>query len=83
MRWAALLQRVFEIDALRCPACGSTLRLVAAIESPAIAQRILECLGLPARAPPPAPAANGPGHPGPSQGIQDDYDRSPAYDDAW
>jgi len=52
MRWAALLQRVFEIDALRCPRCGSTMRLVAAIEDPETARRILECLELPARAPP-------------------------------
>ena len=56
MRWARLLQRVFEIDALRCPHCGSTLRLVAAIEDPAVARKILECLALPARAPPPEPA---------------------------
>ena len=52
MRWAALLQRVFEVDALRCPRCGSTMRLIAAIEDPAVAERILECLKLPARAPP-------------------------------
>ena len=58
LRWAALLQRVFEIDALRCPRCGSTLRLIAAIEDPAIAWRILECIGLPARAPPTSSAAS-------------------------
>jgi len=52
MRWATLLQRVFEIDALRCPRCGSTMRLIAAIEDPDVARRILECLKLPARAPP-------------------------------
>jgi hypothetical protein len=51
-RWAELLQRVFEIDALRCPRCGSTLRLIAAIEDPAVAGKILECLKLPARSPP-------------------------------
>lgn len=52
MRWAALLQRVFEIDALRCPRCGSTMRLLAAIEDPDVARHILESLELPARAPP-------------------------------
>ena len=52
MRWASLLQRVFEVDAVWCPRCGSTMRLVAAIEDPTVAQRILECLKLPARAPP-------------------------------
>jgi hypothetical protein len=57
LRWAALLQRVFGIDALRCPRCGATLRLIAAIEDPAIARRILECIGLLARAPPITSAA--------------------------
>jgi hypothetical protein len=68
IRWAALLQRVFEVagqlgwpspceskihrDALRCPRCGSTMRLLAAIENPDVARRILQCLELPARAPP-------------------------------
>ncbi len=55
--WAALLQRVFGFDALRCPRCGAALRLIAAIEDPLLARRILECLDLPARAPPIAPAA--------------------------
>ncbi len=56
--WAELLQRVFELDALRCPNCGARMRLVAAIEDPEVARRILACLDLPARAPPlgPAPA---------------------------
>ena len=56
-RWAELLKRVFEIDALRCPRCDSTLRLIAAIEDPAVARRILECLKLPARSPPVKPAS--------------------------
>jgi len=58
MRWAALLQRVFELDALRCPRCGRTMRLIAAIEDSDAARRILLCLNLPPRAPPlrPAPA---------------------------
>jgi hypothetical protein len=47
-----MLQRVFEVDALRCPRCTSTMRLIAAIDDPAVAERILECLKLPARAPP-------------------------------
>ena len=52
LRWASLLQRVFEIEALRCPRCGSTMRLIGAIEDPVVARKILACLGLPARAPP-------------------------------
>lgn len=50
--WAELLQRVFELDALRCPRCGAPMRWVSAIEDPEVARKILECLDLPARAPP-------------------------------
>ena len=61
LAWAELLQRVFEVDALRCPRCGARMRLVAAIEEPEVTRKILECLDLPARAPPlsPAPDASG------------------------
>ncbi len=54
--WADLLKRVFEVDALRCPACGERMRLTATITEPSVARRILECLGLSSRAPPLAPA---------------------------
>ena len=54
--WADLLQRVFEVDALRCPACGGRMRLIAAVTDPSVARRILESLALPPRAPPLAPA---------------------------
>jgi len=75
-----LLQRIFEIDALRCPHCGSTMRLIAAIEDPMVARRILECLKLPARSPPLAPAeAN-------ALNLRPDdndwfFDQSPAHDE--
>jgi hypothetical protein len=80
MRWAALLQRVFEVDALRCPRCGSTMRLIAAIEDPDVARRILECLELPARAPPLGEVA-GP-HDEPAR-LEDDwyFDQSAGDDD--
>jgi hypothetical protein len=81
MRWARLLQRVFEIDALRCPHCGSTLRLVAAIEDPAVARKILECLALPARAPPLEPAVAT--TPDLGQSEHDWlFDQSPVHDEA-
>ncbi len=54
--WADLLKRVFEVDALRCPACGGRMRLIAAITDPSVARRILERLSLSSRAPPLAPA---------------------------
>ncbi len=78
MRWAALLQRVFEVDALQCPRCGSTMRLIAAIEDPRVARKILECLKLPARAPPLVSAvAVSPGH----EPEDDDwfFDQSPTH----
>ncbi len=36
------------------------MRLVAAIEEPAVTRKILECLDLPARAPPHSPAPDAP-----------------------
>jgi len=50
--WAELLQRVFEVDALRCPRCGGRMRVLAAITEADAARRILACLNLPTRAPP-------------------------------
>ena len=81
MRWAALLQRVFEVDALRCPRCGSTMRLIAAIEDPAVARRILRCLKLAARAPPLGRATAEPGNP---ERSEDDwfFDQSPTHEEA-
>ena len=52
MAWADLLQRVFEVDALRCPACGGRMRILSAITDPDVARRILEWLDMPSRAPP-------------------------------
>ena len=56
MGWARLLKRVFDIDLEHCPQCGGTLKIIAVIEEPAVIVRILTHLGLPARAPPRAPA---------------------------
>ncbi len=52
MSWARLLKRVFEIDIERCPHCGGTLRIVAAILESGAITRILDHLDLPSRAPP-------------------------------
>ncbi len=78
MRWAALRQRVFAADALCCPRCASTMRLIAVIEDRVVALKILECLKLPARAPPLLPAVAGsPGH----EPEDDDwfFDQSPTH----
>jgi hypothetical protein len=50
--WAKLLKRVFNLDLEHRPNCGGELRVIAAIlERPAI-EKILNHLGLQARAPP-------------------------------
>jgi len=54
--WARLLKRVFDLDLEHCPQCGGDLKIIAAIEEPALIAKILTHLGLPARAPPRAPA---------------------------
>jgi len=53
--WADLLQRVFEVDALRCPNCGARMRVLSAITDPDVARRILDCLQIPSSAPPVVP----------------------------
>jgi hypothetical protein len=54
--WSYLMSRVFEIDVLACPACAGPMKIIAAITQPDIARRVLDCLGLPSRAPPLCPA---------------------------
>jgi len=54
--WPELMRRVFAVDVLECPDCGATLRILAAIHPPQATRAILECLGLPTRPPPIAPA---------------------------
>ena len=79
-----MLQRVFAVDAPACPRCGATLRLLAAIEDPAVARAILECLELPARAPPPAPAQSAEptvSTPGPAEHPPVEFDQRTPYED--
>ena len=55
------MKRVFATDVLECDRCGSRMHVLAAIHPPEAIRKILECLGLPSRAPPIADAA--PEHP--------------------
>lgn len=58
--WPELMKRVFEIDILECPHCRARpMRILAAIHPPVTTLAILECLNLPSRAPPIAPARPG------------------------
>ena len=56
LAWAVLLARVWAIDVTECPACGGRMKIVAAVSDPCSIRRYLEGVGLPARAPPIAPA---------------------------
>ena len=48
--------RSFALDVLECQRCRSRMRILAAIEDPVVARKILDSLGLPSRPPPMAPA---------------------------
>ena len=50
--------RSFSLDVLQCERCGGQLKILAAIHSPDLTGKILECLSLPSRAPPLAPAVS-------------------------
>src|SRR5437867_549316 len=57
--WAELLQRVFSVDVLECPKCSGRMRILAAMNPPEGIWKILDCLGIPSRAPPIAAASRG------------------------
>lgn len=46
LRLVQLLKRAFDFDIAQCPHCGAQLKLIAAIEEPAVVQCILTRLGL-------------------------------------
>ena len=50
------MQRVFEIDVLRCDQCGGRRRLIALITDPLVVRRNLRHLELPSEPPPIASA---------------------------
>ncbi len=35
-RGARLIEKVYEVDRVECPACGATLRIIALIDDPAL-----------------------------------------------
>lgn len=70
MSWAQRLKRVFRIDIERCERCGGKVRIIASIEDPAVAGRILAHLEQRASAPAGLIPAQGPRAP-PGQGALD------------
>ena len=56
MTWAALIKAVYEVDPLKCPKCGGTMKIVAFIEEDDVIRKILKHCNLwkePAPRPPP------------------------------
>ena len=50
--WADLLKRVFTVDAMECDRCCGRMRILRAVNPPEAIRKILDCLGMPIRAPP-------------------------------
>ena len=50
--WARLLARVYEVDPLVCPECGSPMKVIAIIQDPEEIKHILRHLVKVGRAPP-------------------------------
>jgi hypothetical protein len=44
--WRELIKKVWEVDALTCPRCGSEMKIISLIQTPDAIRRILEHLGL-------------------------------------
>jgi hypothetical protein len=73
MTWAALIKLVYEVDPLKCPRCGGTMKIVGFIEGAAVIENILRHCNLwkePAPRPPPAKI---PGPPETESGPSLDY----------
>jgi hypothetical protein len=45
-RWAAVIKRVYELDPLECPGCGSEIMIIAFIRDPVVAHKILDHLDM-------------------------------------
>jgi hypothetical protein len=55
--WAQLLKKIYQVDPLRCPHCGSEMHIIAWIEQSEVIRKILRPLDLwerPQRSPPPS-----------------------------
>ena len=55
LRWARLIQKVYEVDPLVCPECRGSMKVVSIITEDDVIYRILAHLGLLEPDPPPHP----------------------------
>ncbi len=63
MTWAMLIKAVFEVDPLKCPKCGGTMKIISFIEEGDVIRKILKHCNLwkdPPRPPPSKIAASVP-----------------------
>lgn len=44
LNWARLIQKIYEVDPLKCPRCGATMRIMSLIDNDAVVERILKHL---------------------------------------
>jgi len=44
--WRELIKKVWEVDPLTCPRCGSEMRIISLIQDPDVIRQILKHLGL-------------------------------------
>jgi hypothetical protein len=58
LRWAALLRRIYDVDPLRCPTCGTQMRVISFILRPSVIDRILAHIRDKGRDPSAGPWAN-------------------------
>ena len=58
--WARLIQKIYEVDPLVCPACRGEMRVIAFIEDQEVIRKILVHLGLWEIKTRPRPVAHGP-----------------------
>ena len=72
--WARLIQKIYEVDPLQCPACNGAMRVVAFIEDEQVVRKILKHLDLWEDKRKPEPRANAP----PRIFPADDF---PSFDD--
>ena len=42
--WARLIQKIYEVDPLKCPQCGQRMKVIAVITDPHEVRKILDCL---------------------------------------
>lgn len=76
--WAELLQRVYMVDVLECPACGRQFQHLACVFDSQAIKQILQSCGLPTAPPPRSPARCA------QAGLAfDDFDQTPSYEEHW